>query len=502
MTNYHPPFLNYFNALIKNQSIGRRLIINILIVSSLITLFSTIYQLYTDYNRDVNLIHQRMNQIQTSYLEGIINSIWMTDLNQAKILIQGIVRLPDMRYAEIRTGNDILIMEGEKDTERDLMIFRFPLQFTHQNERFELGELELAATLDRIYESLLDKVLVILLTQSIKTFLVSGFILLLVYWMITRHLGTMAHFAQSIKPEKMDKPLLLNRRKKNDELNELVDAFNGMCESLRNYYQQLNQELKLRQEAETKLMEYQDHLEEQVAQRTKDLSSTNQKLEEEISERIKAEKKLKASLEEKEVLLEEINHRVKNNMQIISSMIRLQFRNQTNPDLEIHLNDIQQRIQTMSLVHEKLYQSKSLSKINLPEFIRDLSGELMASYGTNETQIQLELELENINLEMGLTIPCGLIINELMTNAIKYAFPDDTNGKLKIALRHESTNRIRLTVEDDGPGLPEGVDWQHSKGIGLRLIHILSNQIQGDYQFQTLDGTSFSLIFPERLGNE
>ena len=114
MTNYHPPFLNYFNALIKNQSIGRRLIINILIVSSLITLFSTIYQLYTDYNRDVNLIHQRMNQIQTSYLEGIINSIWMTDLNQAKILIQGIVRLPDMRYAEIRTGNDILIMEGEK----------------------------------------------------------------------------------------------------------------------------------------------------------------------------------------------------------------------------------------------------------------------------------------------------------------------------------------------------------------------------------------------------
>ena len=286
------------------------------------------------------------------------------------------------------------------------------------------------------------------------------------------------------------------------ELNELVDAFNGMCESLRNYYQQLNQELKLRQEAETKLMEYQDHLEEQVAQRTKDLSSTNQKLEEEISERIKAEKKLKASLEEKEVLLEEINHRVKNNMQIISSMIRLQFRNQTNPDLEIHLNDIQQRIQTMSLVHEKLYQSKSLSKINLPEFIRDLSGELMASYGTNETQIQLELELENINLEMGLTIPCGLIINELITNAIKYAFPDHTKGTLKIALRHESTNRIRLTVEDDGPGLPEGVDWQHSKGIGLRLIHILSNQIQGDYQFQTLDGTSFSLIFPERLGNE
>ena len=114
----------------------------------------------------------------------------------------------------------------------------------------------------------------------------------------------------------------------------------------------------------------------------------------------------------------------------------------------------------------------------------------------------IDNELENINLEMGLTIPCGLIINELMTNAIKYAFPYDTNGTLKIALRHESTNRIRLTVEDDGTGLPEGVDWQHSKGIGLRLIHILSNQIHGDYQFLNLNGTSFSLIFPERLGNE
>ena len=144
-------------------------------------------------------------------------------------------------------------------------------------------------------------------------------------------------------------PLLLARKKKEDELNEVVLAFNRMRESLRAYYNRINQELKLREDAESKLVEYQGHLEDQVAQRTMDLTSTNQKLEQEIKERLQAERKLKTLLEEKEVLLEEINHRVKNNMQIISSMIRLQFRNQANPELEIHLNEIQQRIQTMSL---------------------------------------------------------------------------------------------------------------------------------------------------------
>ena len=502
MAHQKNPPLKVVNGLFKNESIGRRLIINILIASSLITLLSTAYQLYTDYDRDVNLIHERMKQIQTSYLQGIINSIWMTDIHQAKILIQGIVRLPDMRYAEITTADEVLLREGEKNEEKDLMIFRFPLQFNHQNEIFELGELELAATLERVYAHLWDKILVILLAQSIKTFLVSGFILLLVYWMITRHLGTMARFAQNVTPENLDTPLLLRRNKKEDELNEVVVAFNRMRESLREYYSRINQELKLREDAESKLVEYQGHLEDQVAQRTMDLTSTNQKLEQEIKERLQAEKQLKASLEEKEVLLEEINHRVKNNMQIISSMIRLQFRNQANPDLEIHLNDIQQRIQTMSLVHEKLYQSNSLSKIDLPEFIQDLSNELMESYSISDEDLQLELELENVNLEMSLTIPCGLIINELITNSLKYAYPHNEKGTIKIAMKHESENRILLHVEDDGVGLPEEVDWQHSKGIGLRLIHILSNQLHGDYQFQNSEGTSFSLVFPLRMEDE
>ncbi len=483
--------------LFNRQSIGHRLIVYILIASSLITLLGTGFQLYTDYRRDLGQINERMQQIQTSYLEGIINSIWMADIRQAQVLLKGVVRLPDMRYAHIRTPEGIWLKEGEQVHNQSLT-FAFPLKYVHQEEEFDLGELRLTATLENVYARLWDKILIILFTQGVKTFLVSGFILVVVHLMITRHLGTLALYAHETTPENLESPVALQRTAKKDELHEVVVAFNRMRRSLQTYYQQLREELLRRHEAENELVKYQEHLEEQVEARTNQLSSANRQLEDEIHERREAEHQLKASLSEKEVLLEEVNHRVKNNMQIISSMLRLQFRNLKDPGLEIQLNEIQQRIQTMSLVHEKLYQSSTLSRIDLPDFITDLSRELLSSYGISGERVKLHLELASVSLDMSLTIPCGLIINELFINSLKYAFPDETKGEIHIELFREPPGQIRLQFYDNGPGLPPETDWTQSSGMGLRLIHILSRQLRGEYKLRSENGTRFELNFPEK----
>ena len=490
-------FLSTTNhSIFDRQTISSRLIIFILLASSLITLLGTAYQLYTDYRRDVGLIEERMVQIQSSYLRGIVNSLWMTDLRQAEVLLEGVVQLPDMEYVEIQSPEGVWLKHGN-EIEEQVLEYRFPLRYLHQSEEFDLGELRLLASLDDVYARLWDKLLIILLTQAIKTFLISGFIFVLVQFMITRHLSSMAHYAHEVTPEKLDAPLILNRKQLNDELNEVVVAFNRMRKSLQDYYQKLREELTRRTYAEKELLYYKNKLEEQVVARTNELHMANLKLHEEIKERTQAEKKLTTSLMEKEVLLQEVHHRVKNNMQIISSMLRLQFRNTKDEHLESLMRELQQRIHTMSLVHEKLYQSTSLSHIDLPDFISHLSEELLTTFGISSEQVSLKLDLEPMTLDVNYTIPCGLIINELITNSLKYAFTEGRNGCIEIHLKSLDKKRVFLSVCDDGPGLPNETSWKHSKSTGMRLIHILSEQLKGEYKLKNDNGTCFQLIFQE-----
>ena len=485
------------HRIFDRQTISSRLIIFILLASSLITLLGTAYQLYTDYRRDVGLIEERMIQIQSSYLRGIVNSLWMTDLRQAEVLLEGVVQLPDMEYIEIQSPEGVWLKHG-RVIEEQVLEYRFPLHYIHQAEEFDLGELRLLASLDDVYARLWDKLLIILLTQAIKTFLISGFILVLVQLLITRHLGSMARYAHEVTPEKLDAPLILQRKQRNDELNEVVVAFNRMRKSLQDYYQQLRSELTRRTTAEKELLDYKNKLEEQVVERTEELRAANQKLQEEINERSQAEKRLTASLHEKDVLLQEVHHRVKNNMQIISSMLRLQFRNTKDEHLDSLMSELQQRIHTMSLVHEKLYQSTSLSHIDLPDFISHLSQELLSSFGVSADQVSLKLDLEPMTLDVNCIIPCGLIINELITNSLKYAFAEERKGGIEIRLKMQENQRVFLSVCDDGPGIPEETNWEHSQSTGMRLIHILSEQLKGEYTLKNDDGTCFELIFREK----
>lgn len=197
-----------------------------------------------------------------------------------------------------------------------------------------------------------------------------------------------------------------------------------------------------------------------------------------ITDKKEAQKKLLENLHEKEVLLKEVHHRVKNNLQIISSILNLQGGYVDNdPKMLELLRDSQDRIRSMSFIHESLYQTKNFSQVDLADYIDGLSRNLMMSYSLTG-KVELEKELEGVKLDLDQAIPCGLILNELISNALKHAFPDGAQGRIQLGLRSRE-GRVEITVSDNGVGLPPDFDEERSSGLGLQLVHMLIGQLDG-----------------------
>jgi PAS domain S-box-containing protein len=219
-----------------------------------------------------------------------------------------------------------------------------------------------------------------------------------------------------------------------------------------------------------------------------------------ISERKRMEEQIRNSLQEKEMLLREIHHRVKNNMQIISTLLKLQLRNAHDEKTRALFRESQNRILSMAMIHEKLYQSEGLLKINLNDYIGDLAEESLASFGTDGAVVALRKEVDDIVVGLDAAIPCGLIVIELLSNALKYAFPDKRAGEIVIALHAIGGNRYQLTVSDNGVGLPPHLDIGSLKSLGLRLVSDLARyQLEGELELLGDSGTTVTVRFQERL---
>lgn len=216
-----------------------------------------------------------------------------------------------------------------------------------------------------------------------------------------------------------------------------------------------------------------------------------------ISDRLKAEAKIQASLKEKEVLLKEIHHRVKNNLYVISNLLDLQSDTVDDEGVQNLFADSQNRIQTMALIHEQLYQSDNLAQINLADYINNLVNNLLSSLDTSFCLIQTVVNAEPIHLDLETAIPCGLLINELVTNSFKYAFPNSLEGEIKIELHSIEDRRYQLIISDNGIGIPERIDWQDSPSLGLRLVNILAEQLEATIELDRSNGTCFTLSFSE-----
>jgi len=217
-----------------------------------------------------------------------------------------------------------------------------------------------------------------------------------------------------------------------------------------------------------------------------------------ITDRKEAEEQIMNSLREKEMLLREIHHRVKNNMQIISSLLWLQSGYIHDKKYLEMFRDSQNRITSMSLIHEKLYRSKDLEKIEFNGYIRDLLNHLFQSHGLKTGEIILNLNVDNVSLGIDQAIPCGLLINELITNSLKYAFPEDRKGEINVSLHLNDENMVELVVGDNGVGIPSNVDFRKTESLGLRLVTILAeNQLQGKIDLDRTRGTEFKIEFKD-----
>jgi two-component sensor histidine kinase len=214
-------------------------------------------------------------------------------------------------------------------------------------------------------------------------------------------------------------------------------------------------------------------------------------------------KDLQQGLGEKEVLIKEIHHRVKNNQAVISGLLELQRGYAEDEFSSRVLSESQRRVQSISMIHEKLYQNEQLEEINFEKYVRELVDIIAYSFDYNEREIEVDIDIDDFKLGVDQGIPCGLILNELVSNAYEHAFTEQTEGAIEIAMKKGADNIIRLTVADNGKGLPDGFDIGQNDTLGLTLIETLSTQLEGSFTYEnTHKGACFKLEFEKEKSPE
>ncbi len=216
---------------------------------------------------------------------------------------------------------------------------------------------------------------------------------------------------------------------------------------------------------------------------------------EDITERRHAEEQIRSALIEKEILLKEVHHRVKNNLQIVASMLQLQSTYIRDGEAKVLFGESQKRIESMSLIHEKMYRTQDLARIDFREYVDDLVSSLMDLTADRAERIETKVDIEGVALDVGHSIPCGLIINELVSNALRHAFPDGGNGRINVRMRRNDGGRISLEVGDNGIGFPENIDFRNTGSLGMQLVISLVKQLDGLIELDRSEGTSFKVEF-------
>lgn len=218
-----------------------------------------------------------------------------------------------------------------------------------------------------------------------------------------------------------------------------------------------------------------------------------------VTERSRVEERLRVSLTEKEVLLKEIHHRVKNNLQIVSSLLNLQSDSTPSRQTAALIHESQNRIRAMALIHERLYSSEDLTRITMADYLHDLVHHLFGSYRAYARGIRPDLAVSEVCMNIDTAIPCGLIINELVSNALKHAFPDGRQGEVQVRLQAAGANGYILTVADNGVGLPADLESRDSRSLGLQLVRSLVQQLDGKLAVERADGAAFTITFQESV---
>ena len=236
---------------------------------------------------------------------------------------------------------------------------------------------------------------------------------------------------------------------------------------------------------------------DEIAQLGNTLNHMTQKIKSSIDSLNQREDQILRSLREKEVMLKEIHHRVKNNMQVIISLLNLQAKGIADETVRVKFEDSRNRVYSMSLIHEKLYRSADLAHIDFKEYLKSLVDGIADTYKRHD--VVFSMDMEPVALDVNVGIPCGLIVNELVSNSLKYAFPEGRKGTIKGGLNRKREGNNVLFIDDNGIGFPENLDFRNTSSLGLQLVNVLTGQIHGTIELSKVGSTRFTITFPGTL---
>ena len=235
-----------------------------------------------------------------------------------------------------------------------------------------------------------------------------------------------------------------------------------------------------------------------MASNLSSITASRDELNKEVSERIQAEEGLKQALDDKDMLMKEVHHRVKNNLAVIQSLLSLQMKDIRDDKSKEYFVDAQNRVKSMTMIHEMLQKSDDITRLSSSLYIRKFVKTLFSNYEIQTNHIKLQYDIDDIELDVDTMIPLGLIINELVSNTLKYAFPNGMKGNLDISMKKTGKGSYELVIKDTGVGLPEGVDLKKATSLGLLIVNSLVKQIRGTLEVTNKDGAEFRIIFYEK----
>lgn len=423
-------------------------------------------------------LDERAEALLGSLAAGSEYPVLLKDTEALPNIVQGIIK-KDVIFCEIRDNEGKILFQGGTKEEAHVKEYtasiltekikepaeeKLILGTKEEKETEEIGKIYLVLSLANMRAKLNEASKTIAVIITLGILFTSLCITVSIRYFLGQPIKKLVMGTEMIARGDLSYNVPIRTR---DEIGELAASFNKMTEDLR---------------------EYRDHLEELVEARTAELQQ-------EITERRRVEDQIKASLKEKEVLLQEVHHRVKNNLQIILSLFNLQsgyIKDKQSLDV---LKESRNRIKSIALVHERLYQSKDLARVGFAEYIRGLTTDLFRSYGVDSDLIKLIINVNNVYLDISTAIPCGLIINELVSNSLKHAFPSGQEGKIGLDLRLDDENKFTLMVRDNGVGLPKDLDFRNTESLGLQLVVTLVDQIEGSIELDRSAGTAFKIEF-------
>ncbi len=444
------------------SGLAPKLFLTVILTSTAITAITVVLQLRNDYRQECAAVHASFDEIEASYIPALSLSIFNFDSEQSRLLLQGIHLLRYVSYAEIREtqGEELVVTDsvGEGVPEEHIEQ-TFDLEYEYEGVTRHLGRLDVYADLGTIRRRVRERLGATVISSAVQVFIVSSLILILVGRLVVTPLRRASRFVRSIDiSDDEDSLLTLPRRaqrpqspQRRDEFDEIVNSINEMKQRLTQTYRELRE----------------------------------------------SKERVETANEQKTVLLRELNHRTKNNMQVIVSLLSMKAAGAPEEsEVRELVAETEARVYAMALVHEKLYQSSDLSRIDIQEYLHDLARFLVSTHGDGRAVPHVQVDAAAVDVLFDTVVPCGLIVTELVSNALDHAFDDPSTGTITVSLAEQGDGVMRLCVKDNGRGFPGSFDPKVDANMGIRLVYSLGEQqLGGRVHVETTPGVVWTVEF-------